>query len=178
MIFWTELGTEDTPGKIMKATMDGSSVYTLFDYNNNPTGITVDQDQARIYWSENGSIFSSDLDGNDYTRVVSLDLYTQAWGIDVLGDQVYWSYAGSAIFSADKGNLTANGTLVLAGAVNEFYPFMAIVSTSNQPVNRQNDCAFSPCTDICVLTSNSYTCLCPNEHTLDPDDGTVCKSKD
>ena len=162
----------------MKATMDGSSVYTLFDYTNNATGITVDQDAARIYWAENGSIFSSDLDGNDYTRVVSLDTSTPAWGIDVLGDQVYWSNEGSAIFSADKGNVSVNGTEVLAGRVNEYYPFLSIVSTSNQPVNRQNDCAFTPCTDICVLTPDSYKCLCPLGHSLDPVDGTTCKSKD
>lgn len=81
---------------LMRAGMDGSNPVPIVTLNiKSPGGIAVDQGNARIYWVDRNldTVSSSDFNGKDVKLIIPNDenksnLYL---GIDILGDDIYWS---------------------------------------------------------------------------------------
>lgn len=95
--------------------MDGSvPIAIILDNLKWPNGITVDHGNNRIYWTDAGTdkIETANLDGGDRLIVHSAGI-NHPFGIDVLGDDVYWSdwnlyeiqvHRNSAIFDSSITN--------------------------------------------------------------------------
>lgn len=89
-MFWTDWGLEPS---IVRAGMDGSSIKTIIKDNLKwPNGIAIDHGNDRIYWTDAGTdkIETSLWDGDD-RRILHSTGVKHPFGIDVLGDDVYWS---------------------------------------------------------------------------------------
>ena len=171
-MYWTVYAT---PGYIRKSLMDGTDRVDLIPSLYYATGLTVDQEQSRLYWSDSDGISSSDLDGGDRQLVIAdADAVQSVLGIAIFEDTIYWNQAGSSIRSASKKNNGTDTTSILDAATQEFKHPLILAAAIGKPTARPNDCANFPCSDICVLNNVSYTCLCRRGYFLDSD-GKSCR---
>lgn len=86
-MFWTDEGNNEA---IKRANMDGSNVTTIVStYLSLPKGITVDEANSRIYWTDSAYdiIESSQFDGSDRRTITRA---TDPFGVDIFGDFVFW----------------------------------------------------------------------------------------
>ncbi|MDZ4787286.1 MAG: DUF5050 domain-containing protein [bacterium] len=79
---------------VLRSEIDGSSVTTLVSLaiNDSPRGITIDNDNNRIFWgdSANGSIFQADLDGSNVTLVTANAGQIGVLDMDTENQKLYW----------------------------------------------------------------------------------------
>jgi DNA-binding beta-propeller fold protein YncE len=64
-IYWAQLGTDDVPGSIRVANLDGTGASTLFG-DVKPGGVAIDPGAHRIYWADfrAGRVQTGNLDGS------------------------------------------------------------------------------------------------------------------
>jgi hypothetical protein len=89
-MYWTDWGVSPA---IIKAGMDGSTPLAIVQDNLKwPNGISVDHGNSRVYWTDANldRIETVDLDGGD-RRIVKSTGIKHPFGVDVMGDVVYWS---------------------------------------------------------------------------------------
>ena len=158
--------------------MDGSGGHIMLSNLNSPIGITIDYQTARLYWTSyaGSMIESSGLDGEDRMTIVTLNRGTGPYGIDILDGILYWATLDSGEVQSCTGTDACNPTTVYEAGT--FLRDIAIMSASHQPVlERQiNDCDGQGCSHNCVLTSNSFRCICPVSYDLQRDGRTCGKS--
>jgi DNA-binding beta-propeller fold protein YncE len=72
-LYWAQLGanTDNTQGSIYCANADGTSAQLLFGPLNQPTNIELDVARDEMYWTGNGNIMRSALDGSDTITFLS-----------------------------------------------------------------------------------------------------------
>jgi hypothetical protein len=90
LLFWTDWGMAPS---IIRAGMDGSTPLPIVTDNLKwPNGISIDYGNSRLYWTDANTdrIESAALDGDD-RRIVKSTGIKHPFGVDVLGDMVYWS---------------------------------------------------------------------------------------
>ena len=152
LMYWTTGGG----GTIWRAEMDGSNSAVLLRGLSSPVGVTIDFGSPRLYWVEhvNHTIKSSDLDGNDIRRTVTLP-GNSPWGIATLQDRVYWgTFADNKLHSITKAGEDAR---TLYDGVN--YVTQLVMATSDLPNDRTNHCEYYHCPRICVLTASYARCV-------------------
>ena len=93
MMYWTS-GTK-YPSKIEKAEMTGKErVVLLSSWGLYPNGLTLDQEQNRLYWVDGSYHKLEYLDLNLNTRVNLISssyLLPYPFGLTLLGDHLYWT---------------------------------------------------------------------------------------
>ena len=102
MLYWTELGADF--GRIMKASMDGSSNMTLFSDNLRwPYAITIDLDAQVLYWVDSyyDKIECGNVNGTGRRLVVNSGL-DEPFDITLLGDILYISDQTLGILALNK----------------------------------------------------------------------------
>lgn len=82
---------QHTPGRILKARMDGSSVSAVVSELKKPAGIILDPASDQLFWLEKTyKIQSSNRNGAERRVVLRLPKDTDASGIAVHNGRIYW----------------------------------------------------------------------------------------
>jgi DNA-binding beta-propeller fold protein YncE len=91
-VFWTDI----IANTIQSANLDGSQIEEII-VSDNPTGIAVDIDNAKIYWTDPGdAIRRANLDGTNIETLVTTELsYPMGIALDVDTNHMYWADHGS-----------------------------------------------------------------------------------
>ena len=128
-------------------------------------GITVDTVSERVYWVDAALDFiaSSNLDGNDFKKVVFNQLeVAHPFAVSVLKDEVYWDdWTRKSIYSANKDRGT-NIRLIQT----DFPGAMDLKVYSPHLLTEQNSCSSHSCSHLCISLppglEHKYKCLCPD----------------
>ncbi|KAK9873892.1 hypothetical protein WA026_002245 [Henosepilachna vigintioctopunctata] len=173
-MYWTDWGN---PAEIAKSKMDGTSDRAfVFEEIHWPNGITIDHPNRRLYWTDAKAMTleSIRLDGTD-RRVVLESVVKHPYSIAVFENQLYWSdWHSHTIESCDKFTGKNHHTLIKD---RKEYIYGLQIYHSSQHATRDNLCALAFCSDICLLSGNSYSCACPQNKILSSDRHT-CKDKE
>ena len=90
-IYWTEPSTH----KIQRANLDGSNIDTLVigDYLFRPSGLTLDIDGGKIYWTAGRRIQRANLNGSyiEPLMITGHSISTSGPALDVTGGKMYWT---------------------------------------------------------------------------------------
>ncbi|KAL1429232.1 hypothetical protein MTO96_016561 [Rhipicephalus appendiculatus] len=133
VIYWTDWGSRPA---IMHASMDGTNIQQLVSTDLGwPNGLTLDHTTNRLYWCD------AKLSRLEYLELATLkrdvvmneDVF-HPFALAVFEDTVYWSDWAS--YSLDSSNKLLRQRGI------------------------QNPCWDNPCDHICVLSGDSYMCLC------------------
>ena len=151
--------------------MDGFSTKNITERLSSPSGITVDHQASRLYWANYGAIQSSDLDGTNVKTILPEGSASIA-GVALHRNLVYWVENLNQVKVGSKLNAS---TVVAPLLTGQCIDDIQILSPENQPPLRtENPCEGHPCSHICVLSTASYSCLCPRGFRLGSD-GKTCK---
>ncbi len=97
-IYWADSGT----GKIQAASLDGSPVEDIVIGLDHPSAIALDEDRAKIYWTESDNypwgtsqLFRSDLDGSHIEDVSISTVAFSNIALDEDRAKIYWTGTGS-----------------------------------------------------------------------------------
>ena len=90
-IYWTELD------RVRRADLDGSNVVDLFVGTVYPTGIAIDIDHGKLYWTdeETNRIKRADLDGSNIEDLVAGLDSPYDIALDIARRKMYWSDNGT-----------------------------------------------------------------------------------
>ena len=154
-MFWTRT---ERKGSIWRSWMDGTNHTQIATGLSGPAGITIDFQDSRLYWVVyyDQRVQSSDMQGQDVQTVVQLPSYSYPTGIGVLGGRIYWTTSNTG----KLGSSTKAGQDIqlLHNYTNSLYQ-MTVVPRLDLPTNRTNHCENRSCSNICVLTPTSCSCL-------------------
>lgn len=150
--YWTDWGET---AKIERASMDGlpSSRQVLISSDIFwPNGLTIDQEDARMYWTDARLhyIHSANLDGSDRRPVVSSTL-PHPFAITIFEGILYWTdWQTRAVFACNKSN--AQSVRVVT---DKLYSPMGIhvFNALRQPKRKQHCLVFAAiyaCMYVCV----------------------------
>ena len=154
-MFWTAASAN---GSIWRSGMDGSNPSKIVVGLNNPVGITIDFDDARLYWVTGGDdrVHSCDMEGQVMKTVVQLPWGAGPIGIGLLGGRIYWTLGfGQKLQSINKSGQDIQSVPLRGDIMFN----LAAVPRMDLPRNRTNDCDKAHCSKVCVLTPSSYRCL-------------------
>lgn len=107
-MYWTE----ESPGEIVKAYLDGSKVTKIIVAGlRQPRGIAVDQNSSRLFWTDCDAekVQSSDLEGFNVTTIIYYDVgATCPWGIATDAGVIYWTngFTKTIESSGQSGNVS------------------------------------------------------------------------
>ncbi|XP_078685516.1 low-density lipoprotein receptor-related protein 6-like [Branchiostoma floridae x Branchiostoma belcheri] len=76
---------------IGRAAMDGSNQTTIIRNLTRPRAITIDYTENRLYYSDDDTIYSSDMLGNN-TQLVKPGYGDDVEGIAADADYIYWTH--------------------------------------------------------------------------------------
>lgn len=108
--YWTDWGET---AKIERAAMDGNpaSREVIVSANiSRPNGLTIDYDEARIYWTDARLryIHSANLDGSDRLAIVTesmLHSFSIPFAVTVFGSSMYWTdWHTRTIYTCNKSD--------------------------------------------------------------------------
>ena len=154
-MYWTRFGV--TSNGLMRAQMDGSNVAQLLGGLRTPSGITIDYDGSRIFWTEHwgDKISSSNLDGTDVRIIVTPKPCSSPWGIALHKNRMYWSdWSYYTLQRSSKSGQDVRTLFTGTGYIQQ------VTTTSrNFPTSRQNHCEGQNCSSICILTTSSFRCV-------------------
>ena len=145
-------------GSIYRAGMDGSNPAKLVSGLNYPAGITIDFQNSRLYWTCTGDdkIKSSDLQGRDVQAVLRHRRGSNAWGIGLTRDRIYFTdFFARTMWSITKTGRDVN--VLYTGTTNLLH--VSIRTRSGLPRSRTNHCKNHACSKVCVLIQTSFSCL-------------------
>ncbi|XP_018026122.2 low-density lipoprotein receptor-related protein 4 [Hyalella azteca] len=192
LMFWTEWGEEP---RIERAHMDGSNRTIIVSSDVRwLNDLAIDHDSRQLYWLDAWSrkIEVSDFNGKGRTTVV--DHLTHPFGLAVFDAWLLWTDWGtSRITAVLKSNTDGRHVLVdsppgngrrKAPASSSFSERMQDMSRlmevrvfhRNRPKLPHHACIGAPCTHICLLRPNGFTCACPTGIILQAD-GITCADR-
>ena len=130
-MYWTDWGT---PGKIERASMDGTSREVLHSTNLTwPNALTLDYDNQILYWMDAwlDKLESSNADGSN-RRLLSTTRIYHPFGITFYQNRVYWTdWTLNSVLSAPISHPT-QVSVVMRGLVLD--PMgISVVSVDRQP---------------------------------------------
>ena len=94
-LYWTEQ-TDETTGKIRRATLDGSNVQLVKDLASSPRGLALDTANKKLYLTNAyGKVQRLNVDGSNFqpNLITELDAPTEV-SIDVASRKIYWTERG------------------------------------------------------------------------------------
>ena len=138
--------------------MDGTKPRKIVSALNHPSGITIDFQDSRLYWTTaySNRVQSSDMDGNDVETIVQLPKGSRPRGIGYLGGRIYWTCSETQ--KIQRSTESGDSLRVLHTDTDILY-HMVIAPRPDLPRNRTNHCKNRSCTEVCVLTPTSSRCL-------------------
>ena len=161
-MYWTNRGNGSE--SIAKARMDGSDPTTIVKSKvGYPGGITIDFDSLRLYWVDQNmkTIESAELDGSNRKTVADLKAHQAPFGIDILGNTLYWSeFYTKKIYKLGKEGGSESEFVAGTG---DYVRHLAIYHEAKQKKGFKNRCDdksglfFS----ICMLAPAGCTCISP-----------------
>lgn len=177
-MYWTERPTDS----IRRATMDGGDLLTIVLNSYQATGLTLDPEQRRIYWSnqnEPTAIESADWDGKKRTKLklASGDAETAFFPrrLTIYQEHLYWSDLTTGDIERANKITGQNRTIVHKnlGDVNSLIVF----HTSRQTGSNQCRTNNGGCSHLCLSLpgQRKMTCACPTHYTL-ANDGFSCNA--
>ena len=133
-----------------------------------PSGVVVDNDDGRIYWTETvgHTIGTCDLEGGNRRTLVEFSGSPGPFGLVVHRSLLYiGNFREKNVQSVDKytgGNLTT--VYSYNGGVRQV---AVIDSTARYYAPDDNPCEGNACSHLCVPTTGSHRCLCPENMHLE-----------
>ncbi|XP_070532290.1 very low-density lipoprotein receptor-like isoform X1 [Ptychodera flava] len=156
-MYWTDWGNRP---KIERAWMDGTHREAIVTEKLVfPNGITIDYVMQKLYWvdASHDVIEYSNMDGSDRTTLKHATVH-HPFAIDVFEDRVYWSdWTTKSIESANKWT-GKDQQVVRSGLLN---PMDIVVMHPVRQKPGYNHCLASPCSHLCVLIPEGFSCVCP-----------------
>ena len=152
---------------VYRAEMDGSNFTDIAPAGNTAGGISLDPtDSDRLYWTDRGNdrTVSSRKDGIDIQTIVQLDT-ADPFGLIALNGSLYWgSWYGRAL---QRSSTTGEDVVALYNSTSRINHMTVVPSPDLMNEFRNgnrvsNPCGGQVCSHICVLTANSFRCLCPD----------------
>ncbi|KAH7983823.1 hypothetical protein HPB52_014598 [Rhipicephalus sanguineus] len=157
-VYWTDWGPRPA---IMHSSTDGTNIQQLVSTDLGwPNGLTLDHTTNRLYWCD------AKLSRLEYLELATLkrdvvmdeDVF-HPFALTVFEDTVYWSdWASYSLDSSNKRTgkqhhriLRENSHHIMG--VHVYHPVL-------RQRGIQNQCWDNPCDHICVLSGDSYMCLC------------------
>ena len=114
-IYWADSGT----GKIQAAGLDGSQVEDIVIGLEHPSAIALDEDRAKIYWTESDNypwgtsqFFRSNLDGSHIENVSISTRTSSNIALDEDRAKIYWTSVDS-VFRSNLDGTNVEGFLAL-----------------------------------------------------------------
>ncbi|KAL3173291.1 hypothetical protein MRX96_012415 [Rhipicephalus microplus] len=176
VVYWTDWGSRPA---IMHASMDGTNIQQLVSTDLGwPNGLTLDHTTNRLYWCD------AKLSSLEYLELATLkrdvvmheDVF-HPFALAVFEDTVYWSdWASYSLDSSNKRTgkqhhrvLRENGHHIMG--VHVYHPVL-------RQRGIQNPCWDNPCDHICVLSADSYMCLCRIGYKLSANKHSCAVTKD
>ncbi|CAC5410065.1 unnamed protein product [Mytilus coruscus] len=86
-------GQNQRNGQLHRITVDGKEKIALINQTSSVYGIGLDHAEKRIYWMEyyTGELKSAWLDGSDVKTIVSTNVVSLNWNIDISDDYIFYS---------------------------------------------------------------------------------------
>ncbi|KAH6945545.1 hypothetical protein HPB50_008921 [Hyalomma asiaticum] len=176
VVYWTDWGPRPA---IMHANMDGTSIQQLVSTDLGwPNGLTLDHTTNRLYWCDAKLSRLEYLELTTLRRAVVMDEDVfHPFALAVFEDTVYWSdWASYSLDSSNKRTgkqhhrvLRENGNHIMG--VHVYHPVL-------RQRGVKNPCWDNPCDHICVLSGDSYMCLCRIGYKLSADKHSCTVTKD
>ncbi|XP_078048816.1 putative vitellogenin receptor yl [Augochlora pura] len=169
MMYWTEWSINS---RILMASMDGTNRSVLISENLAcPNSLAIDDVNGRLYWMDSKLklIESVRLDGTD-RRIVLEAVGKAPSSLAVFENRLYWSdRASGTVQSCNK--FTGKDWRTVINASSAVYGIDIYHSVLKPKIS--NPCESSPCTELCLLSSErEYTCACTLDKELDSDQHT------
>ncbi|MCH8293179.1 choice-of-anchor D domain-containing protein, partial [Candidatus Poribacteria bacterium] len=114
-IYWMDAGT----GKIQRADLDGRNVEEVITGVSSPTGMAIDGDRQKIYWTEPGRIQRAELDGSHVktVRIIpTINIYDIA--VDAPRGKIYWTMVQSG--KVQRANLDGSSLEDFANTITPY----------------------------------------------------------
>ncbi|KAI8517753.1 hypothetical protein Bbelb_037700 [Branchiostoma belcheri] len=156
---------------IDRAAMDGSNRTTIIRNLTSAWAIAIDYTENRLYYSDDDTIYSSDMLGNNTQLVKNGDGKT-VFGIAVDDNYVYWTHTfAREVRRLSKSSM--NQTVLVDDLDNP----SAIYLSTAAPPNVTNACSSSNggCEELCLAHPGGRTCACRDSWELQ-EDGRCCPS--
>ncbi|XP_072942146.1 low-density lipoprotein receptor-related protein 4 [Epargyreus clarus] len=170
LMYWSNWGANPS---IERAYMDGTHRQQLIVGRMSwPSGLALDLPNNKIYWTDGGNctIEYANLDGTGRTVLISEHL-THPFGLDVYGDEVFWTdWETHSIQAANK--YTGQNRRTLGAGVEGLMDVRVFHKERRSGVNRcsKNN---GGCSHLCLLKPGGRTCACPTGVRLSSD-GKTC----
>ncbi|XP_043487916.1 vitellogenin receptor isoform X1 [Polistes fuscatus] len=157
LMYWSNWGLNP---HIAMASMDGyNHVKFVKDDIDWPGGLAIDDPNGRLYWvdAKLQKIESIRLDGRD-RRTILADMIKNPFSIAIHDNKLYWSDRSlKSVMSCNKFTGKDRETLIRSESIT----FGIHIYHSVLKPKIVNPCKDNPCSQICLLNSNSnYTCAC------------------
>ena len=150
-MYWTSESWNDS--SICNGDMDASGPSNIVTQLQNPGGIVIDFQVARLYWTDLSKIQSSNFDGGDVLTIVeNLELPV---GIALVGDKIFWGSANGQLKSRTKEGTDIRSLHNETSSIVH----LTVVPDLGLPRNRRNHCQGRQCSGICVLIRSSSRCV-------------------
>ncbi len=116
---------------IWRSDLDGLDARVLLNGLNSAGDLLVDEDEAKIYWSENNQIGRANVDGSEVETVLSELSYPRLLALDSVALRIYWSTStsGSVMNGLYSSNLDGIGNtpLVVNQTVNPTSVLLGVI---------------------------------------------------
>ena len=147
--------------------MDGSNVTTILNGTNKVTGIVVDGISSQLYWldSYNDRIQWVQLDGKWAIQTAfQLPQGTNPSDMVKINDTLYWSTFGP--LEDENGAVQASSVMgenlrVVYSGNRSISKLAVVASRQAIPGHAGSRCEGHGCSHVCVPTTRSFRCLCP-----------------
>ncbi|XP_076632440.1 putative vitellogenin receptor yl isoform X1 [Colletes latitarsis] len=174
LMYWTQWGSNS---RILMTSMDGKNSTTLITKKLEwPNSLSIDYANNRLYWidSKLRLIESIRLDGSD-RRTALNGVAKKPFSLAVFENKLYWSDAiSNTIQSCDK--FTGKDWKALVHSNNSIYGMHIYHSVLKPRIS--NPCNSNPCSQLCLLNSESgFTCACTLDKELNLDQHTCRVTK-
>ncbi|XP_077531619.1 vitellogenin receptor Yl-like [Haemaphysalis longicornis] len=175
-MYWTDWGSAPA---VLRSNMDGTNVQAIVSTDLGwPNGLSLDSPANRLYWcdAKHSKLEYIDLATMKRTSVLNEALY-HPFALAVFEDTIYWSDWSS--FSLDSSHkltgkqhhriLRENDKHIMG--VHVYHPVL-------RPRGLSNPCWDNPCAHICVLSGDSYLCVCRIGYKVSPNGHSCAVTKD
>lgn len=164
-MYWSEIPSDS----IRRAAMDGSDLQTIISGANHVSGLTIDPETRRLYWTCHPySIESADWDGRKRHVLINHDM-EDPFAITVYQDYVYWTDWNTGDIERIHKLTGENRTLVHNNLpyVSSALIFHSLRQTGSNYCRTNN----GGCSHLCLALPGrrGMTCACPTHFRLADD---------
>lgn len=174
-MYWTEWPSDS----IRRAALDGSDLITIISGANQASGLTIDPDSRRLYWTSQtqpSAIESADWDGKRRQRLVTSDI-EEPYAVTLYQDYVYWSdWNTGDIVRAHK--MTGQNRSLVHSSL-EYTSSLLVYHASRQTGTNTCHKNNGECSHLCLALPGrrGMTCACPTHFSLAKDNVTCIPPK-